>query len=54
MFTSMARPNNSSRRSSYPLSDSLTTGKRQVTVRFQALPGNFAGGVFGVRVAKRR
>jgi len=38
----------------YPLPDSLTTGKRNVTVKFQAHPGNFAGGVFGVRSMKRK
>lgn len=31
-----------------PLSTELTRGKEQITVRFQAHPGNFAGGVFGV------
>jgi DUF1680 family protein len=36
----------------YPLPTELTRGKQQVTVRFQAHPGNFAGGVFGLRVVK--
>lgn len=38
----------------YPLPESLTKGKQKVTVKFQAHPGNFAGGVFGVRVVKRK
>jgi DUF1680 family protein len=38
----------------YSLPDSLTKDKRKVTVKFQAHPGNFAGGVFGVRVVKRK
>ncbi len=37
----------------YPLPESLTKGKSKVTIKFQARPGNFAGGVFGVRVVKR-
>jgi DUF1680 family protein len=37
----------------YPLPDTLTKGKSKVTVKFQAHPGNYAGGVFGVRVVKR-
>ncbi len=37
----------------YPLPDTLTQGKSQVTVRFQAHPGNIAGGVFGLRVLRR-
>ena len=35
---------------SYPLPETLTRGKAQITVRFQAHPGNFAGGVFGCAV----
>ena len=38
----------------YPLPETLTKGRRKVTVKFQAHPGNFAGGVFGVRVVKRK
>lgn len=37
----------------YPLPEALTMGKQKVTVKFQAHPGNFAGGVFGVRVVRR-
>ena len=35
----------------YPLPVELIAGKERVTVRFQAQPGNYAGGVFGIRVA---
>jgi len=38
----------------YPLPEHLTRGKERVTVRFQAHPGNYAGGVFGVRVVRRQ
>jgi uncharacterized protein len=38
---------------SYPLAEELTKGKTKVTVKFQAHPGNYAGGVFGLRVLKR-
>lgn len=31
----------------YPLSRALIDGKATITIRFQAKPGNFAGGVFG-------
>ena len=34
----------------YPLPETLTRGRGQVTVRFQAHPGNIAGGVFGCAV----
>ena len=37
-----------------PLPESLTRGKQHVTVRFQAHPGNTAGGVFGLRVMRRK
>jgi uncharacterized protein len=37
---------------SYAVPPALTQGKSQVTIRFQAHPGNFAGGVFGLRVLK--
>lgn len=37
----------------YPLPKKLLAGKGRVTVKFQAHPGNFAGGVFGVRVVRR-
>jgi hypothetical protein len=36
----------------YPLPPELTAGKSKVKVRFAAHPGNFAGGVFGVRTVK--
>ena len=38
----------------YPLPEELTQGTNKVTVKFQAHPGNFAGGVFGLCVAKRK
>lgn len=37
---------------SYPISAAITQGKSHVTIRFQAHPGNFAGGVFGLRLLK--
>jgi len=36
----------------YEVPAELTRGKRKVTVRFQAHPGSFAGGVFGCRVVR--
>jgi hypothetical protein len=36
----------------HPLPPQLTSGKSKVKVRFDAHPGNFAGGVFGVRTVK--
>ncbi len=36
----------------YPIPVELTRGKSKVTVKFQAHPGNFAGGVFGVRITR--
>jgi DUF1680 family protein len=36
----------------YPIPDELTKGKAKITVRFQAHPGNMAGGVFDCRVLK--
>jgi DUF1680 family protein len=36
----------------YPIPSHLTEGKQTVTVRFQAHPGAWAGGVFGVRIVK--
>jgi hypothetical protein len=36
----------------YPLPAELIAGKKKVTVKFQAKPGNFAGGVFGIRVVR--
>ena len=38
----------------YPLPGELTQGKRKVTIRIQAQPGKWAGGVFGVRMLKRQ
>ena len=37
----------------YPLPAAMVTGKSSITVKFQALPGNVAGGVFGCRVMKK-
>ena len=37
---------------SYAIPAALTQGKSQVTIRFQAHPRNFAGGVFGLRLLK--
>lgn len=37
---------------SYSIPDSMTHGKDKVTIRFQANPGQTAGGVFGVRVLR--
>ncbi len=36
----------------YPIPLSLTQGKSSITVRFQADPGNFAGGIFGLRTLR--
>jgi uncharacterized protein len=36
----------------YPLPAELIAGKEKITVRFQAKPGNYAGGVFGLRIVK--
>ncbi len=38
---------------STPLPESMTRGKQSVTIKFQSHPGNFAGGVFGLRVMQR-
>jgi uncharacterized protein len=37
----------------YLLPDDLTRGKTKVTVRFQAHPGKWAGGIFGARMLRR-
>ncbi len=37
----------------YPIPADLTRGKQKVTVKLQARPGNFAGGLFGCRTTKR-
>jgi hypothetical protein len=37
----------------YAVPADMTKGKEKVTVRFQARPGNFAGGVFGLRVLRK-
>ncbi|MCR4415252.1 MAG: glycoside hydrolase family 127 protein [Thermoguttaceae bacterium] len=37
----------------YPVPPELTRGKSQITVRFQARPGNIAGGVFGLALLRR-
>jgi len=36
----------------YRLPDDLLKGKQTITVKFQAHPGAWAGGVFGARVMK--
>jgi DUF1680 family protein len=36
----------------YPLSEEWTHDKSNITVTFQATPGNFAGGLFGISVLK--
>ncbi len=36
----------------YSIPETLTQGKTHVTVRWQAHPGNFAGGVFGCRMLR--
>ena len=36
----------------YPLPEALTRGRTNVTVRFQAHPDNWAGGLFGARILK--
>ena len=37
----------------YAIPAELTRGKQKVTVRFQAHPGNLAGGIFGVKMLKK-
>jgi DUF1680 family protein len=37
----------------YPLPENLTSGKETVELKFAAHGGNFAGGVFGIRVMKK-
>jgi DUF1680 family protein len=36
----------------YAIPTELTRGKNKITIRFQAQPGNFAGGFYGVRTIK--
>ncbi len=36
----------------YPIPTELTNGKQRVTIRLQAHPDNFAGGLFGCRTLK--
>ncbi|MCU0872471.1 MAG: glycoside hydrolase family 127 protein [Pirellulaceae bacterium] len=38
----------------HPLPEKLTQGKERITVKFQAHPGNTAGGVCGVRTMRRK
>ncbi|MHB9008520.1 MAG: hypothetical protein ACYDC1_16510, partial [Limisphaerales bacterium] len=38
----------------YPLPTDLTRGKRRVTVRFQARPHRWTGGLYGARMLKYR
>ncbi len=37
---------------SYPIPAELTRGKEKVVVKFQAQPGNWAGGLFGARIVR--
>ena len=37
----------------YAIPESLTRGQTTITIRFQAHPGNMAGGVFGLRTLVR-
>ena len=37
----------------YAIPEELTRGKQKVTVRFQAHPGNLAGGIFGAKMLKK-
>lgn len=37
----------------YPIPNDQTHGKQRVEVKFQGMPGNLAGGVFGVRVLRK-
>jgi hypothetical protein len=37
----------------YELPQKLTAGKQRVNIRFAAKPGNYAGGVFGLRTVRR-
>ncbi|HXG68055.1 MAG TPA: beta-L-arabinofuranosidase domain-containing protein, partial [Blastocatellia bacterium] len=39
---------------SYAIPEELTRGKSKVTVRFQAHPGNIAGGLYGLRVIQEK
>jgi hypothetical protein len=39
---------------SYPIPAELTKGKNRATVRFQAHPNNFAGGIFGAKMLKAK
>jgi uncharacterized protein len=38
---------------SYPLPKEMTANKEKAVVKFQAHPGNYAGGIFGIRVVRR-
>ncbi|MDP8246134.1 MAG: glycoside hydrolase family 127 protein [Candidatus Hinthialibacter antarcticus] len=38
----------------YPVPDELRKEKEKITVKFQAHPGNFAGGLFGCRLVKTK
>ena len=38
----------------YPLKDTVISGKEKVSIRFQAKPGNTAGGVFDLRIVKAK
>jgi hypothetical protein len=36
----------------YPIPQELTRGKQKITIKLQAHPGNFAGGLFGTRMLR--
>jgi DUF1680 family protein len=38
----------------YAIPEALTRGKQRVEVQFRAHPGNFAGGLYGARILRRR
>ena len=38
----------------YPMPNDLTQGKTNVTVKLQAQPGNYAGGLFGCRILRQQ
>ncbi|MFH0990616.1 MAG: beta-L-arabinofuranosidase domain-containing protein [bacterium] len=38
----------------YPIPEAVTKGKEKLTIKFQALPGKYAGGVFGIRIVKTK
>ena len=36
----------------YPIPEELTRGKNKIAIRFEAQPGNIAGGFYGLRIIK--